>query len=489
MEGRNFDIAGMLSKISENNGKTKFLIEDFVLVNQFDDCYVEVLEGPNCGSVYPVILTDEMEYGTYAMPHILEALEQAYGSEAMLLTDTLAELCANFTGHELHVTDKGDSYEVELILNPELLRQQVGEEYATESKQTSKSEIAKSNEKENADSIKMLDEYINSIDRVWLQNKIKKSIIAQDEVVDRITTRILYNQKMLANTKNLELAKYEKKHILLAGQRGTGKSEIIRQIANNLKIPVVVEHATALTEEGYIGRSVSQIYETLINKADGDVALAERGIIVIDEIDKKRGSGYNDKGVSTTSVQHALLPLLDSKDVVPVTIKNSTGSYEIDFDTSKLTVVLMGAFTSIKDKTSKNIGFNKELSEVKKAEYTTEDFIKAGMEIEFMGRIGTRLRTNDLSEEDLINVLLQSDISPLNSKKRLYEEVGIKISCDKESLEEMAKRAHKEGTNVRGLYYAFEEFEEDFETAYIDGDVEEIKVQKGKVRKIGRRKK
>lgn len=322
-----------------------------------------------------------------------------------------------------------------------------------------------------------------------ISREVKKTILGQDEVVDKVISTVMHNQKMYDSDLDDEEVRHTRQSLLIFGKTGTGKTEIVRQVANKFNIPYVIEDATKFTQEGYQARSTSDMLLDLLRATDGDQDLAERSILVIDEIDKKRAKGS--ENISTLAVQNSLLKIMDGG-IISVELDAMTGE-TIDFDTSFLTVILSGAFVDMtKDNKKREIGFNskEEVKETKK--YTTDDFINYGMTPEFMGRITGIVKTNDLGYEDLKRILISSNISPLNLKKKYLDSLEVKYNFDEEFLDNIVKEALSKKTGARGLKSAVSDafdnldFNLDFEV--LSGDIKEISFEKGKVRKRGAKK-
>ena len=184
-----------------------------------------------------------------------------------------------------------------------------------------------------------------------MRDFVFSEIIAQDEAVKKITTCIMSNFDS-TNPKR-------KAHLLLTGPTGTGKSKTIQLICEYLNIPYAKVDSTDYTQAGYVGRSVDEMLEKLINAANGDVELAQKGILVIDEIDKK-ATNNDSSNIATKSVLDSLLKIT-GRGTVEVDIVENGKKKTIDFDTSNLTVIFTGAFEGIDkldiDKDHKQVGF------------------------------------------------------------------------------------------------------------------------------------
>ena len=236
----------------------------------------------------------------------------------------------------------------------------------------------------------------------------------------QILTALFKNQKIIGSDLETDIIAKLKENILIYGSTGTGKTEILKRISKLYNIPIVIEDATSLSETGYVGRSVTDMLEDLYLAANKDMSLAERGILVIDEFDKlAEKSGDNQSHVSRLGVQRSLLKLLD-------------GSLfyfdDKSFDTSKLTIVALGAFTGITEGDD-----YKHL--------TTDDFMEYGIMRELMGRFSKTIAMNPLEKEDIVKILKESDFSPLNTYKKLFEVLGVDFDYNDEFVNYLAELA------------------------------------------------
>lgn len=265
---------------------------------------------------------------------------------------------------------------------------------------------------------------------------IKKTIVSQDEQIMQILTALFKNQKVINSELNSDLKAKLKENILVYGSTGTGKTEILKRISNLYDIPIVIEDATSLSETGYQGRDITDMLEDLCLAANGNIDLAERGILVIDEFDKlAEKSGDNQSHVSRSGVQRSLLKLLD-------------GSLfyfkDKQFDTSKLTVVGLGAFTEITN--------NDDYSHI-----TTDDFMRYGIMRELIGRFSKTIPMNPLKKEDIIKILKNSDFSPLNTYKKLFEILKVNFEFNDEFIEYIAELAMEKQSGARSLKTVFDD--------------------------------
>ncbi|MBP3635043.1 MAG: AAA family ATPase [Bacilli bacterium] len=280
------------------------------------------------------------------------------------------------------------------------------------------------------------DEFKKTSDISSMYSSIKKTIISQDEQIMQILTALFKNQKVVNSDLDMDLIAKLKENILIYGSTGTGKTEILKRISKLYNIPIVIEDATALSETGYQGRKITDMLEDLCHAADNNIELAEKGILVIDEFDKlAEKSGDSQSHVSRLGVQRSLLKLLDG-----------TLFYFEDkkFDTSKLTVVGLGAFTGITEGDD-----YKQL--------TADDFMKYGIMRELIGRFSKTIAMNPLSKEDIIKILKESDFSPLNTYKKLFDMLEVNFDFSDEFIEYIAELAIAKQSGARSLKTVFDD--------------------------------
>lgn len=276
----------------------------------------------------------------------------------------------------------------------------------------------------------------NNTDISQMYAAIKKTIISQDEQIMQILTSLFKNQSVINSSLNLDMVAKLKENIIVYGSTGTGKTEILKRIANIYKIPIVIEDATSLSEIGYVGRNITDMLENLYLAAGKDIEKAQKGILVIDEFDKLAESGNNSHDhVSRIGVQRSLLKLLDG----------STFYFgDKKFDTSRLSVVALGAFTGIVD--------NDDYSNV-----SSTDFVNYGIMRELMGRFSKLVAMNSLSKEDIKKILTESDFSPLNTYRLLFESMNIEFSYDEDFIDYIAEKAVALNSGARSLKTVFDD--------------------------------
>ena len=292
-----------------------------------------------------------------------------------------------------------------------------------------------------------------------LECKINEEVIGQEEAVSLIAYAVYYNQKVNL-IEEVEGEYFKRLNVMLVGPTGCGKGSIYEALKENVDVPVVKYTSDSITSAGYIGNKVENILLRLFMEAKEDLPRAERGIIFIDEIDKKRTIPARDGGkdINGLAVQEELLKILEPN-IVDVTLPSKK---VIQFDTSRLTVILMGAFVDLEDikkkrLIKKNMGFRsrgEELSdeEIQKSEFLPEDFIEYGFIPEFVGRTLMIGVLRKLNKEDIMKLILCGKKSPYVKNTSLlanYYNVDQQISI--KFLEKIAEELAEAETGVRAL--------------------------------------
>jgi len=293
-------------------------------------------------------------------------------------------------------------------------------------------------------------------------DQIKRKLIGQEEAVTSVVSNIYANQKIV-ETGNKGLISTQKSAILLDGTTGTGKTALIKEVSEKLSIPMVVTNATSYSTTGYIGDSIIDILSKLLEQANGDIELAQRGIVCIDEIDKLAQGDMQKSIEMRKAVQHDLLSFISGAKY-KIKVGGMYGS-EVEFDTTNLTVICMGAFTELRDKKIKQkqkprvaIGFNSAIEEKEPEEdrtytITAQDYVNFGLERELVGRFSLLASTKTYTVEDYKKILLESDISPLKNFIEFAKSFGIEeVKYDEDFIQRMAEMAYEDNFGARGLH-------------------------------------
>jgi ATP-dependent Clp protease ATP-binding subunit ClpX len=297
---------------------------------------------------------------------------------------------------------------------------------------------------------------------------LDEHVIGQEQAKIVLSVAIGNHYKRINNPpKDLEITKG---NVLIVGPTGSGKTLLAKTVAKYLNVPFVVADATSLTEAGYVGDDVESMITMLVNAANGDVKLAERGIIFIDEIDKiarKSESTSITRDVSGEGVQQALLKLVEgTKCRVSASGSRKHPNADInEVDTKNILFIAGGAFVGLKDIISNrehgtSIGFGASIKDAKVEgelkNLTPDDLTKFGMIPEFVGRFTTSVSIAELDKEQLIEILTKVKNNYIDQYKYLFKLDGVELNFTDDALEEMVENTLKLKTGARGLHTEIE---------------------------------
>ncbi len=260
----------------------------------------------------------------------------------------------------------------------------------------------------------------------------------------------------------------KKSNVLLLGPTGSGKTHIARTLANCLDVPFVVADATEYTEAGYYGKDVEVMIGELLNHADQDVELAQRGIVFIDEVDKiarrsqgaRTGAGSRDIGGE--GVQQGMLKLLEGREVfAPLNVTQHWNKHDfVVVDTQDILFIAAGTFSDLHlTEPTKPVGFgaDRNAAEEPTRRVTEKELLDYGFLAEFLGRLPVRVELQPLSEDDLYLIMTGPPDAVVREYQALLKMDGVDLRFSDEGLRSIAQYCLRRRTGARSLRTIVEE--------------------------------
>ena len=305
-----------------------------------------------------------------------------------------------------------------------------------------------------------------------IKAKLDEYVIGQD-YAKKVVSVAVYNHYKRVATGTMDDIEIEKSNMLMIGPTGSGKTYLVKTLAQLLDVPLAIADATSLTEAGYIGDDIESVVSKLLAAADNDVEKAEQGIIFIDEIDKiAKKKNTNQRDVSGESVQQGMLKLLEGANVeVPVGANSKNAMVPLaTVNTRNILFICGGAFPGlediIKERLNKqaSIGFRADLKDKYDNDpnilekVTLEDIRNFGMIPEFIGRLPIVFTLRGLTKEMLVKILKEPKNAILKQYQKLLALDEVQLVFEDGALEAIAEKALEKKTGARALRAIIEDF-------------------------------
>jgi len=300
-----------------------------------------------------------------------------------------------------------------------------------------------------------------------IKARLDQYVIGQDMAKRFLSVAVYNHYKRLKQPKDSDEVEIEKSNIIMVGSTGTGKTLMARTIAKMLDVPFTIVDATVFTEAGYVGEDVESILSRLLQVADYNKTLAERGIVFIDEIDKIARKSDNPsitRDVSGEGVQQGLLKLLEGTNVnvPPKGGRKHPDQDYVQVDTRNILFICGGAFDGIESKIAQrlnthvvgfeSIGKTKKIDRDNMMQYIQPQDLKAfGLIPEIIGRLPVLTYLNPLDRNALRRILEEPKNSIIKQYKKLFEIDGTKLTFDEDVLEYIVDKAVEYKLGARGL--------------------------------------
>ncbi|MFH1066166.1 MAG: AAA family ATPase [Nanoarchaeota archaeon] len=308
--------------------------------------------------------------------------------------------------------------------------------------------------------------------RVYLPKEIKAHldsyVIGQEQAKTGISVGV-YTHLLRVNA-YLRKERIDKSNILILGPTGSGKTYIVKNLAEMMKVPFVIIDTSKVTSAGYVGDKAEECLERLLTAANGDLMLAERGIIYLDEADKIKRSHGTGKDVGGEGAQQQYLKLLEGSEV-HVGIGEGQQKQKVVMDTTNILFIVGGAFSdtsqseAIKEKIAertgeKTIGFKTDVMRAEKEGQARKNILKRltdkdlqdyGFLPEFAGRLHYRIVLDNLTKDELRRILVEPKDAVIPQYEKIFREASLKLKVMPEALDAIADEAFKLSAGARSL--------------------------------------
>ncbi len=282
-------------------------------------------------------------------------------------------------------------------------------------------------------------------------------VVGQDEAKKTLAVAVYSHYRKISALQQ-DAGAIAKSNVLLIGSSGTGKTLTCETLARMLSVPFVTADATSLAQTKYVNEEIEAMLQRLIDKADGDVQKAGRGIVFIDEIDKLKATGGEARVTSGESVQHALLKIMEGAPV-----KLSGDRY---IDTTNILFICGGAFVGLEKIMSRTHGFgfiatteadNQNILERLNNRVKPTDLFEFGLIPEFTGRLPIVASFRDLTKDMLVRIMSVPKNSIFRQFHQIFQAEGVELSIAPRVFEQISEIAIEYKTGARSLRGIFEE--------------------------------
>ena len=288
---------------------------------------------------------------------------------------------------------------------------------------------------------------------------LNQYVVGQDEAKKTLSVAVYSHYRKIGRQRQSGDENI-KSNILLIGPTGTGKTLLCETLSRIVRVPFVTANATSLAQSKYVNEEIEALMLRLLDKAEGDIAKAQRGIVFIDEIDKLKSNEGEERGTSGERVQHALLKIMEGAVV-------RLGSTQI-LDTTNILFICAGAFVGLEGitATKHTYGFisvdansndsQKILARLNSRVKPT-DLFEFGLIPEFAGRLPIIAKLQDLSKEQLVRIMVEPRNSIYNQFREILMDEGIELDIEHEVFRQIAEMAFEYKVGARSLRGLFEE--------------------------------
>lgn len=298
-------------------------------------------------------------------------------------------------------------------------------------------------------------------------NELNKTVIGQDEAKKALSVHAYLHCLRINGNKDIPF----RSNILMIGPTGVGKTYLVKTLADILGLPFSRADVTTLTETGYVGDDVEVVLYNLYRKAGGDLEKAQYGIVFLDEVDKiaKAEPHQSTTGnPSDKAVQEALLSMMNGEDIRVPEFGDRRMMHSSDgilMNTKNILFIFGGAFVGLDDiikmrlKGESGLGFgsnailnkNKLQKDKILSQVDVKDVEKYGMIPEFIGRIPIIVTLNELTKENLKDILIKTSESPIKKYVDFFNSIGKKLILTDDAINYIVDRASGMDMGARAL--------------------------------------